>query len=59
MTVKTLGIDLGKSVFHVVGLDTVGRVSVTRRLSRTQLVHWLGNVLACLIGMEACPGRTT
>jgi transposase len=56
MEVKTLGIDLGKSVFHVVGLDAAGRITVARRLSRTQLLQWLANIPVCLIGMEACPG---
>jgi expansin (peptidoglycan-binding protein) len=38
MEVTTLGIDLGKNVFHVVGLDARGRVAVKRRVSRSQLI---------------------
>ena len=56
MATKTLGIDLGKTVFHVVGLDDRGRIDIKRRLTRSQLLLWLANAPACLIGMEACPG---
>jgi hypothetical protein len=38
MEVTTLGIDLGKNVFHVVGLDGRGRAAVKRRVSRSQLI---------------------
>jgi hypothetical protein len=38
MEVTTLGIDLGKNVFHVVGLDARGRAAVKRRVSRSQLI---------------------
>jgi transposase len=56
MDVHTIGIDLGKSVFHVVGLDSPGNVVLKRRPSRTQLLEQLANTPACLIGMEACCG---
>ena len=56
MDVHTIGIDLGKTVFHVVGLDSPGNVVLKRRPSRTQLLEQLSNTPACLIGMEACCG---
>ena len=56
MDVKTLGIDLGKNVFHVVGLDERGAVALKRRVTRTQLAVLVGNLPRCLVGMEACPG---
>lgn len=56
MDVHTIGIDLGKTVFHVVGLDSPGNVVLKRRPSRTQLLEQLANTPACLIGMEACCG---
>jgi len=56
MNVHTSGIDLGKTVFHVVGLDQPGNVVLKRRPSRSQLLHQLANTPACLIGMEACCG---
>lgn len=56
MKVQTVGIDLGKSSFHVVGLDQPGKVVVKRRPSRSQLLRQFSNTPPCLIGMEACCG---
>lgn len=56
MALSTLGIDLGKTTFHVVGLDEGGRPALRRRLSRTQLLQFVANLPPCLIGMEACCG---
>src|SRR5271169_5273059 len=38
MKIYALGIDLGKTVFHLVGLDASGQVVVRKRCSRTQLL---------------------
>jgi hypothetical protein len=38
MKIFALGIDLGKTVFHVVGLDESGQVVIRKRCSRTQLL---------------------
>ena len=51
-----LGIDLGKTVFHLVGLDASGQVVVRKRCSRTQLLAFTANLQVQLIGMEACSG---
>ena len=56
MKVQTIGIDLGKTVLHVVGLDGPGNVVVKKRLSQTQLVRYAANLPSCLVGMEACCG---
>ena len=56
MELHTLGIDLGKTSFHVVGLDLRGSVVVRKRLSRSQLLHFTSNLHVELIGMEACGG---
>jgi transposase len=56
VTLCTLGIDLGKTTFHVVGLDEGGRPRLRRRLSRTQLLQFTTNLPKCLTGMEACCG---
>jgi len=53
---RTVGIDLGKTVFHLVGLDAPGNVIVKKRFSRTQLLRYLANTPVCLVGMEACCG---
>ena len=56
MKLHTIGIDLGKTVFHLVGLDERGKVTVRKRCSRTQLLQLTANLQADLIGMEACAG---
>lgn len=50
------GIDLGKTVFHLVGLNECGEVVVRKKFSRKQLLHFTANLQLELIGMEACGG---
>ena len=56
MELHTIGIDLGKTVFHLVGLNRTGEVVVRKKVSRTQLLRFTVNVKVELIGMEACGG---
>ena len=56
MELHTIGIDLGKTVFHLVGLNLHGEVVVRKKFSRTQLLPFTANVHVELIGMEACGG---
>src|ERR1700757_2814567 len=55
-TIATIGIDLGKNPFHLVGLDRRGAIVSQLKLSRGQIERRLANVPRCLIGMEACSG---
>jgi transposase len=50
----TIGLDLGKNTFHLVGLDKRGAIVLQQRVSRAQIERRLGNIPRCLIGMEAC-----
>jgi transposase len=50
----TLGIDLGKTTFHLVGMNQRGEVVLRKRFSRAQLLHFTANLNVELIGMEAC-----
>jgi transposase len=56
MKLHAIGIDLGKTVFHLVGLSQRGEVVVRKKFSRTQLLRFAANVQVDLIGMEACAG---
>src|SRR5579871_1391154 len=56
MQVKVLGIDIGKTSFHVIGLDQNDKIVVRKKFSRTQLLQYTANLPSCLIGMEACCG---
>src|SRR6202166_3755233 len=55
-TVATMGIDIGKNSFHVVGLDQRGAIVLRQKWSRGQVEGRLANMPPCLIGMEACVG---
>src|SRR5712691_12009351 len=56
MELHAIGIDLGKTMFHLVGLDSSGNVIVRKRCSRTQLLKYTANLRVQRIGMEACSG---
>ena len=56
MKIHTIGIDLSKTTFHVVGLDEKGAVVLRRKQSRKQLLIYTANLPSALIGMEACGG---
>ncbi len=54
MELHTLGIDLGKAVFHAVGLNKRGDFVMRKKFSRTQLLRFTANLKVDLIGMESC-----
>jgi transposase len=51
--VATIGIDIGKNTFHLVGLDKRGAIVLRIKVSRSQLERRLANVPRCLVGLEA------
>jgi transposase len=55
-TIATMGIDIGKNSFHVIGLDRHGAIVLRQKWSRGQVDARLANMSPCLIGMEACVG---
>jgi transposase len=44
MELHTIRIDLGKTVFHLVGLNQRGEVVVRRKFSSKQLLHFTANL---------------
>lgn len=52
--ITTIGLDLAKNVFHVVGCNQRGKVIVKRMLKRNKLLEYFINLPSCLVGMEAC-----
>src|SRR5271169_3368111 len=56
MEIHTIGIDLAKTVFHLVGVNARGEVVVRKKCSRNQLLRFTSNLRVSLIGMEACGG---
>jgi transposase len=56
MQIHSVGIDLGKTTFHLVALGTAGKVLVRKKFSRKQLLVYTANIPTSLIGLEACSG---
>ena len=56
MTIRVLGIDLGKNSCSVAGLDESGRVVLRRRLTREGVIRLGAKLPACVMAMEACCG---
>src|SRR4051812_30340008 len=54
MQISTIGVDLAKNVFQVHGVDSGGKVVITRQLRRKQVIDFFSKIPACLVGMEAC-----
>ena len=52
--VKTIGLDIAKSVFQVHGVDPDGQVVIRRKLKRRYVLAFFEKVPPCLIGIEAC-----
>jgi transposase len=56
MQITSIGIDLGKTNFHLVILGEQSKVLVRKKFSRKQLLAFTANLPSALIGMEACSG---
>ena len=52
--IKTIGLDIAKSVFQVHGVDADGQVVIRRKLKRRYVLAFFQKLPTCLIGMEAC-----
>ena len=50
----TIGVDIGKEVFHIVGLSTDGRIAFRRKIKRLALVETFKKLPPGVVGMEAC-----
>jgi transposase len=56
MQIRSVGIDLGKTTFHLVGLGAAGKVLVRKKFTQRQLLTYTANLQTSLIGLEACSG---
>jgi transposase len=56
MHITSVGIDLGKTTFHLVALDEHGKVVERKKYTRKQLLAYTANLQSSLIGIEACGG---
>src|SRR5262245_18406922 len=51
--VIAIGINLGKSTLHMIGLDSSGATVLREKVSRGRIASRLANLPPCLIGIEA------
>jgi transposase len=56
MEITTIGIDLAKSVFALSCANAHGKVVLRKTLRRNQVLNFLHQQPACLVGLEACGG---
>jgi len=56
MQIHSVGIDLGKTTFHLVALGAAGKVLVRKKFTRSQILAYTANMPRSLIGLEACAG---
>ena len=56
MQIRSVGIDLGKTTFHLVALGASGKVLVKKKFTQKQLLAFTANMQTSLIGLEACAG---
>lgn len=53
-SLTSVGIDIGKDVFHVVGFDRDGKIAFRRKIKRLALADTFRQLPPCIVGMEAC-----
>ena len=51
---KSVGIDIGKDTFHLVGFDEEGQLVLRKKIKRLALVATFEKLPRCVVGMEAC-----
>ncbi len=56
MQIRSVGIDLGKTTFHLVALGDDSKVLLKKKFTQKQLIAFTANLQTSLIGMEACSG---
>lgn len=54
--IRVLGIDLGKDICSVVGMDGAGKVLLRRRMRRDSVLKLAAGMPSCIVAMEACCG---
>ena len=53
-TIRTIGLDIAKSVFQVHGVDGAGHAVIRRQLKRRYVLAFFQKLPSCLVGIEAC-----
>src|ERR1700675_4071903 len=53
-SLAVIGVDIGKEVFHLVGLGVDGKIAFRRKIRRLGLKDAFEKLPPCMVGMEAC-----
>jgi len=53
--VRTIGLDIAKSVFQVHGVDAAGEVVIRRQLKGRFVLSFFEKLPPCLVGMKLAP----
>src|SRR5215475_8042435 len=53
-SLEVVGVDIGKEVFHLVGLGTDGTIAFRRKIRRSGLKDAFEQLPPCVVAMEAC-----
>src|SRR5215813_3175080 len=53
-SLAVVGVDIGKEVFHLVGLGGDGTIAFRRKIRRLSLKDVFEQLPPCIVGMEAC-----
>ena len=53
-SLAVIGINIGKEVFHIVGLGVDGKIAFRREIRRSGLKDAFEKPPPCIVGMEAC-----
>ena len=52
MNITTVGLDLAKSVSHLVCCNQAGKIVRKKMLRRNQVLHFFSELSPCLVGVE-------
>src|ERR1035441_6248115 len=56
MRISSIGIDLGKTTFHLIALDDHSKIVIKKKFSHKQLLAYTAKLQPALVGIEACSG---
>ena len=54
LRLASIGIDIGKEVFHIVGFSADGTIAFRRKIKRLALIETFKRLPASIVGMKAC-----
>jgi len=50
----SVGVNIGKDVFHLVAFDKSGQLVLRKKIKRIALIATLEDLPPCIVGMETC-----